>query len=320
MPPCWGCGSSATTWNCRHRSAGSWTGPELRPPSRGRERSALPTRCRGPDGPTPQAAALQRRRQVRGRPVRSPGAMTTAVTATGQVYGRVERYGACRSVDTQYGRRSCPAARSKDCSTTIGPVPACRITRAGLCGRRLRVPDLLQTLQTPLGVSQDPDGNFQHRSHRQSCIRGTFAPCSVWAPIRWRHLDTRRTTALEMVHGEHRHGRVLERAPRRCLGDRGRALRLCSRSLRPSPAHGRRPQVGRAGPGRRVRQRCHQPGGGPRRRAPRTGDRPRPLGAHAGGGPAASRGTGARRLLSSRATPRPPPSTNRSTLSSAALA
>ena len=31
-PPCWGCGSSATTWNCRPPSAGSSSGPERRPP------------------------------------------------------------------------------------------------------------------------------------------------------------------------------------------------------------------------------------------------------------------------------------------------
>ena len=73
-PPCWGCGSSATTSNCRPPSAGSSIGPDAGPQGRRRRpHSALPSRCRGPGGPTSQAAAPVLRRQDRGRPVRRGG-------------------------------------------------------------------------------------------------------------------------------------------------------------------------------------------------------------------------------------------------------
>ena len=72
--PCWGCGSSATTSNCRPPSAGSSSGPERRPPRPAEgPHSALPSRCRGPGGPASQAAAPLLRRQGRGRPVRRGG-------------------------------------------------------------------------------------------------------------------------------------------------------------------------------------------------------------------------------------------------------
>ena len=73
-PPCWGCSSSGTTWNCRPPSAGSSSGPERRPlrPAEG-PHSPVPSRCRGPGSPTSQAAAPVLRRQGRSRPVRRGG-------------------------------------------------------------------------------------------------------------------------------------------------------------------------------------------------------------------------------------------------------
>ena len=84
----------------------------------------------------------------------------------------------------------------------------------------------------------DPHGSSQHHWRI-----GDSATCVV-SPWDGYTLTLGAPAALEMDHGEHRHGRVLERAPRRCLGDRGRALRLHSGTLRPSTGNGRRPQIG----------------------------------------------------------------------------